>query len=115
MPGVPTDKLAHLRGAITDEEAQLAATIGADASRDLNSKIRQLFADLRDPLLSPTDVRALLGSKGKKATIDQELDALVDEGALEKSALTQRPLDKPNTVLYRSAVLSVERLRTSCD
>lgn len=106
-----SDALEHLRSVLSQEDLEVALQIGEDTTLDIGEKITSAFTELPDCLLSVTDVKALLAARTSQSKLTEELDTLVEEGVLEVSDETQRPLDKPNTSLYRSASNDFKRLK----
>lgn len=101
----------QLLAAFTNEERDLARSIGAQDDMSLGERVLDLFSALPDPLLSREDVSALLGLDGPPADVTEALLQLVDAGTLEVSAKTQRPFDPEDVQLFRLAANGFERLR----
>src|SRR5262245_22464973 len=99
----------NLRNAFTTEQLELAAAIGTGEGT-VQEKIAQTFATLSDPLLAVSDVTQLLGGKDP-AEIETGLAQLCEQGILEVSTTTLRPLDPAGIALYRQAGVSPSRLK----
>ncbi|MEX1362172.1 MAG: DGQHR domain-containing protein [Nannocystaceae bacterium] len=100
---------ATLKNAFTDEQLALAGAIG-ESSESLSEKVRQLFDELGDPLLSSSDVAELLGSCVEADAL-VEIGRLVEADVLEQSSDTCRPLDSEGVNLFRRSGVPVSRLR----
>jgi DGQHR domain-containing protein len=99
----------QLRSTFTSDHLQLAATIGAGPGTP-SEKISQLFSTLPDPLLSANDVSQLLGQLDA-TEVAKTLSELCDQGTLEQSNTTTRPLDAEELALYRLANTPFTRLK----
>jgi DGQHR domain-containing protein len=101
----------QLKAAFTDEERELAGSLGEREDIELAQKVSDLFAELPDPLLSADDVKQLLGVSASETELTELMHGLCDEGLLEFSTNTQRPLDPEDLQLFRLAARPIERLR----
>jgi DGQHR domain-containing protein len=99
-----------LKAMFDADERQAAAVIGESADLSLNEKVRELFAQLTDPLLAADDVADLLGSGVTTASVTSVVDELEEEGFLESDTKTQRALDPADIKLYRLADTPFARL-----
>ena len=101
----------QLKAAFRREELQVAADIGAKTA-ELPAKIRALFAELIDPLLSKDEIKQLLGVEDTDENFVRALDSLCRDGTLEVSNVTQRPLDLTEGLeLYRKKISENKRLK----
>lgn len=103
--GPPKDTL---RAGMTDDERAFAAQLSEDESTSLKERIADLFEGLKDPLLSSKDVVEL--TQSKKGDVIDALQALVADDVLESSEVTLRPLDPPDTMVYRRKADAFETL-----
>jgi len=75
------------KSGFTQDQLSLAATI-CQGSGSVKEQVQELFQELADPLLSVGDVHQLLGASWLVGDTQQQLDALVADGVLEKSTTT---------------------------
>lgn len=99
----------QLKASFTDDEREAAASIGTASEDPLQNKIAEVFKTLDDPLLSISDIAALLLAP-EDGALDAAMLQLVTDGVLESSTDTQRPLDEGSVELYRRTDLPFTRL-----
>ncbi|MBP2305993.1 DGQHR domain-containing protein [Azospirillum melinis] len=90
----------NLKAWYTKEQLELAASISL-GDKPIVDKIKELFEGLGDPLLAKEEVSQLLGINIQQQDLEEALASLVHSGALERSKITNRPLDSDGTILYR--------------
>ena len=104
-----TKLMPELRSQYNSELLALAATIGS-SDKSIQEKVLGLFESLGDPLLSASDVHALLALKCEEKEVVETLEQLVILGTLESDTKTCRPLEDSETKLFRVASTQWKRL-----
>jgi DGQHR domain-containing protein len=108
--GEPMTKLTpELRSQYNSDLLALAATIGA-SDKSLSEKVIGLFGAIGDPLLSVSDIQALLALKCDEKELVEALKSLGSMGTLESDSNTCRPLEDSGTQLFRLASVPWKRL-----
>jgi DGQHR domain-containing protein len=99
----------ELRSQYNSDLLTLAATIGS-SDKPIQEKIVGLFGALGDPLLSVSDIHALLAVKCDEKEIVDALQQLEMNGTLESDSNTCRPLEEGGTKLFRVVSIPWKRL-----
>ncbi|MCP9274071.1 DGQHR domain-containing protein [Mycolicibacterium arenosum] len=93
----------YLLANLSDEERAYAASLREGQTVTQDQFTRQVFSNLKDPLLSASDLAELWGPGASEQGFVDALVTLVDEGVLDTSNKTQRPFDEQGVKLFRRA------------
>jgi DGQHR domain-containing protein len=100
----------YLLAELSDEEREYIAELKGDGSVTPLEFVRDVFANLNDPLLSANDFVELWGPGASEQSFLEALQTLETDGFLDSSIRTQRPFDDQGIRLYRNSVGSAQKL-----